>query len=142
MAVRVCPRGCGIRLHTTWPGEPALCRACGFEDYGNWRSTELDGDVTTTLVRRVGATPAGAYTNAQRLTSRRRRTAECLDWLEANAPDIPLTRIHTGGRPRLADPVGRAFKTLVEVHGISHAAVAEHYGLHHSTVRREIRRVG
>ena len=142
MVARVCPRGCGIRLHTTWPGEPALCRACGFEDYANYRSPEPSGGVTTDFIRRVGAATPGTATNTRMLSYRRRRTAECLDWLEANAPDIPLTRVHTGGRPRLADPVGRAFKTLVEVHGISHAAVAEHYGLHHSTVRREIRRVG
>ena len=143
MVALACPRQCGDRLRIADPRDPAACWTCGFEDYDNYRSPELSGDVTKAFVERSGATPAGEYNNLQKMPARQRRTAKGVDWLEANAPtpDSLLTREYAGGRPRLKDSVCITFKELVEVHGIGLMAVCKHYGLGLNTVKRAIRRV-
>ena len=127
----VCPRQCGTALHRTWPGEPALCRVCGYEDYDSYQCNEIESQLTSDARRRLGVMlPRG----------RRRRYAEDSEWLRHNAPAIPLTYERTRGRPRLAISVCVAFKHLLEVDGIKARAIGDYYGLNEQTVRKAARR--
>ena len=126
----VCPRRCGTVLHRTWPGEPALCRTCGYEEYDSYQCNEIESQLTSDARRRLGVM----------LPRRRRRYAEDSEWLRDNAPDIPLTYERTRGRPRLADSVGAAFKHLFEVDGIGARAIGDYYGVNVQTVRNAARR--
>ena len=137
----VCPRACGGELHKTWPGEPFVCRVCGYEDYANYTERSLEASLTTNEIASLRAAAPGTATHADMQPKRRRRYTRGDAWLRDNAPDIPLTYERTRGRPRLADSVGVAFMDLVDTHNVNPQDIGDYYGVSRMTVISVIKRV-
>ena len=137
MVADVCPRRCGIVLHRTWPGEPLICRACGYEDYDSYQSDGIESQLTSDSRRRLGVPEPRTVSYVEMLPNYQRRYAEDSEWLRHNGPAIPLVYEANGGksgRRRLDNSVCVAFKKLLEVEGLIARAIGDHYGVNKQTV--------